>query len=338
MNCLRCGHSDDWHRHDDEACGKEPDKAMTDSESGELKAPREHELKCWPSVFAAIREGLKRHEFRRDDRDFKLGDILVLNEWEPKKGYTGDSQRVRVTWITRFPDFETPKGYCVMSIEPESRRLPVPSPTDLADALRAATSEPPRPARVFTTAGAAPVVGESPRLMERFSDVNYARCVSPDGFNHPMESWSPAEWTNAIAGEAGEACNLAKKLIRHRDGVKGNKKAEDQDVSSLKRRCAEELADVVIYADLAIRLLGFDMEQTVIEVFNRKSRELGAPFIAESFSTPPVGPREPSEEAVQAALKPYTGGPYIVTHSAVRHILATGYAVDFPSRPEEQNR
>src|ERR1700674_2252434 len=117
---------------------------------------------------------------------------------------------------------------------------------------------------------------EPPPEEQRFSDVNLARCTAPDGFGHALESWSIAEWTNAMAGEAGEACNLAKKLLRHRDGVAGNKKAEDKDVESLRLRCAEELADVVIYADLAMRALGYDLNETVRRVFNRKSDELGA--------------------------------------------------------------
>jgi NTP pyrophosphatase (non-canonical NTP hydrolase) len=111
-----------------------------------------------------------------------------------------------------------------------------------------------------------------------FSIVNLARCISPNGFNHELHSWSIAEWTNAAAGEMGEACNLAKKLLRHRDGVAGNKKAEDKDVASLRQRCAEELADVVIYADLAMQALGYDLNDTVRRVFNRKSEELNAPY------------------------------------------------------------
>jgi len=109
--------------------------------------------------------------------------------------------------------------------------------------------------------------------------VNLARCTAPDGFNHPLASWSTAEWTNAVAGEVGEACNLAKKLIRHRDGVPGNKKAEDQDTDSLRRRIAEELADVVIYCDLAMASVGYDLATTVRDVFNRKSQELGSPYV-----------------------------------------------------------
>jgi NTP pyrophosphatase (non-canonical NTP hydrolase) len=111
------------------------------------------------------------------------------------------------------------------------------------------------------------------------SAVNLARCTAPDGFNHPLASWSAAEWTNAVAGEAGEACNLAKKLIRHRDGVPGNKKPEDKDQDSLRRRIAEELADVVIYCDLAMASVGYDFATVIRDVFNRKSQELGSPYV-----------------------------------------------------------
>lgn len=49
--------------------------------------------------------------------------------------------------------------------------------------------------------------------------VNVRRCV--DGFKHALESWSVAEWTNAVAGEAGEAANVAKKMLRFRDNING---------------------------------------------------------------------------------------------------------------------
>jgi hypothetical protein len=40
-----------------------------------------HDLKCWPEPFAAILSGEKRHEIRRDDRGFKVGDVLRLREY-----------------------------------------------------------------------------------------------------------------------------------------------------------------------------------------------------------------------------------------------------------------
>src|SRR6185503_6454385 len=94
--------------------------------------------------------------------------------------------------------------------------------------------------------------------LSEFSKLNLKRCTSPDAFNHQLDSWSPAEWTNAMLGEGGEAANLTKKLLRHRDNVAGNHKAEDKDVESLRRRARAEIADAIIYADLAIQTLGGD--------------------------------------------------------------------------------
>ena len=77
--------------------------------------------------------------------------------------------------------------------------------------------------------------------LRKFSALNLERCVSANGFSHQLADWSEAEWTNAMAGEAGEACNLTKKIIRHRDGTAGNVKAVDKDLLSLRRRAAKFL-------------------------------------------------------------------------------------------------
>ena len=103
--------------------------------------------------------------------------------------------------------------------------------------------------------------------------VNVVRCVS--GFGHTLESWSVAEWTNAAAGEMGEACNIAKKMLRHRDGVAGNKGA-DLDLDALRKKLARELADAIIYADLVAASQGIDLGETIRETFNAKSEEIGA--------------------------------------------------------------
>lgn len=80
----------------------------------------EHELKTWPLPFLAVWNGIKRFEYRKDDRGFENGDVLVLRCWDPDTGaYTGQSLRRRVTYIARGPDFGIPTGYCVMSIMPE---------------------------------------------------------------------------------------------------------------------------------------------------------------------------------------------------------------------------
>lgn len=115
--------------------------------------------------------------------------------------------------------------------------------------------------------------GWPPLSLRALSRMNRSRCV--EGFGHSLESWSAAEWTNAVAGEAGEACNLTKKLLRHRDEIPGNVKPEDQNDDLLRIRAAQELADTIIYADLAIQRLGFQTEDVVRTCFNAKSEEIG---------------------------------------------------------------
>lgn len=104
-------------------------------------------------------------------------------------------------------------------------------------------------------------------------EVNARRCVN--GFKHRLKDWSVAEWTNAMCGEAGEAANIAKKMIRHRDAVAGNSGA-DTDLDVLRNKLGRELADVVIYADLVAASEGLDLGQYVRSTFNAKSEELGA--------------------------------------------------------------
>jgi NTP pyrophosphatase (non-canonical NTP hydrolase) len=111
--------------------------------------------------------------------------------------------------------------------------------------------------------------------LQEFSKVNRERCTSESGFNHTLDSWSPSEWTNAICGELGEAANLTKKILRHDQGIRGNVKPEDQDRDALRLRAIDEIADVIIYADLAIQALGGDTASVVRDKFNRKSAEIG---------------------------------------------------------------
>jgi len=97
--------------------------------TGEPAQQREHALKTHPGPFAAIRNGNKAFEFRKNDRDFRSGDVLVLNEWIPPSpedvtgSYTGQQERRVVTYIVHGPAFGIPEGYCVMSVRPESATL-----------------------------------------------------------------------------------------------------------------------------------------------------------------------------------------------------------------------
>lgn len=75
-----------------------------------------HELKIWPEYFLPIIKKEKTFELRKADRDFKVGDKLKLNEYDPEtKTYSGRSAIVKVTYILdgllAIPDT------CLMSIE-----------------------------------------------------------------------------------------------------------------------------------------------------------------------------------------------------------------------------
>jgi hypothetical protein len=75
-----------------------------------------HKLKIWPEPFAQVCDGLKRFEFRKNDRDFQQMDFLLLQEWDPKtEKYTGLEATYLVLYIMK-EGFGLPEGYCIMSL------------------------------------------------------------------------------------------------------------------------------------------------------------------------------------------------------------------------------
>jgi ASC-1-like (ASCH) protein len=78
------------------------------------KDMKTHELKCWKEYFEPILSGLKTFEIRLNDRDYKVGDILILKEFIPETQiYSGRIITCKVSFIT---DFEQKPNYVVMSI------------------------------------------------------------------------------------------------------------------------------------------------------------------------------------------------------------------------------
>jgi hypothetical protein len=79
---------------------------------------KQHVLKTWPEPFSALVAGDKTFEFRKNDRDFKDGDVLVLAEFDPeKKEHSGRRIFSEVTYIVHGPKFRIPKGFCIMSLK-----------------------------------------------------------------------------------------------------------------------------------------------------------------------------------------------------------------------------
>lgn len=84
-----------------------------------------HTAKSWTHFFQAIKAGQKTHDLRdMIDRDYAIGDILVLKEFDPFLGaYTGDECRCEITYITSnntpcaFSSSVLQKDYCILSLK-----------------------------------------------------------------------------------------------------------------------------------------------------------------------------------------------------------------------------
>lgn len=77
--------------------------------------PTLHELKLWPQYFSAVMNREKTFEIRKNDRNFKIGDVLLLKEYNSSaKRYTGRKVLRTITYIT---DYAQQDGYIVMGIE-----------------------------------------------------------------------------------------------------------------------------------------------------------------------------------------------------------------------------
>lgn len=92
--------------------------------------------------------------------------------------------------------------------------------------------------------------------------------------------WSAAEWTNAIAGEVGEAANTAKKLLRVETGLRNPDQRDAYPTEEkYKDAMVKELADTIHYCVLAADAIdrGGMLEVALVETFNAKSVENNFP-------------------------------------------------------------
>lgn len=76
-----------------------------------------HDVKCWSEPFNAVVSGVKKFEWRLNDRDYRVDDVIVLNEWNPDTDkYSGRYIRKRITYVLT-EGFGLPDGYCVLSLD-----------------------------------------------------------------------------------------------------------------------------------------------------------------------------------------------------------------------------
>lgn len=109
---------------------------------------------------------------------------------------------------------------------------------------------------------------------QQLREANVPRCRS--AFGKDPADWSPTDWGCAVAGEAGEACNVAKKMKRLEQGIEPDKTLTRE---ALVLQLADEIADTVCYLDLWAASLGIDLGAAVREKFNRVSARVRSPIV-----------------------------------------------------------
>lgn len=116
--------------------------------------------------------------------------------------------------------------------------------------------------------------GPAALTFARLRAVNAARAARwHSGFPYD-DKWSGADWSNAAAGEMGEACNVVKKLRRQETGGRG---AVDPDYDVLLSDLGDEIADTIIYLDLLAAYYGIDTAEAVARKFDAVSVREGLP-------------------------------------------------------------
>jgi len=95
---------------------------------------------------------------------------------------------------------------------------------------------------------------------EHLRETNVARCL--DAFHTDISEWSLTDWACAMAGECGKVCNEIKKLRRGE--------------CITREMIGDELADLIIYADLLAARAGIDLAEAVRRKFNAVSAKRGS--------------------------------------------------------------
>lgn len=72
--------------------------------------------KILPKYFEAVQAGRKNFELRKDEDNVRVGDMLILEEFNPADGSsTGKQIKRKVTYVLRnVPEYGLPPGYCII--------------------------------------------------------------------------------------------------------------------------------------------------------------------------------------------------------------------------------
>ena len=77
-----------------------------------------HELKTWPEFFMVVKSGIKTFEVRKNDRAYKIGDELLLREFDNnKQEYTGQICHRRISYILKGGGFGIDSDTVVLGLQ-----------------------------------------------------------------------------------------------------------------------------------------------------------------------------------------------------------------------------
>ena len=75
-----------------------------------------HDLTILPQHFTDVKSGRKKAELRKNDRDFAVGDMLILREFTGTE-YTGRQVCATVTHVLQNCGFGLDDNYAILSIK-----------------------------------------------------------------------------------------------------------------------------------------------------------------------------------------------------------------------------
>lgn len=75
-----------------------------------------HELKILPAYFKAVSDGSKTFEIRKNDRDYKVGDYVVLKEFDGIN-FTGYAVPFKISYIIQGGEHGLEKDYVILAIK-----------------------------------------------------------------------------------------------------------------------------------------------------------------------------------------------------------------------------
>ena len=82
-----------------------------------------HFLRTINPYFHQVWMDNKKFEVRKNDRDFKAGDVLVLKEYDEKNGYLGRLIFANISYVLEGGQYGVDEDYCIMSIDVFDKKI-----------------------------------------------------------------------------------------------------------------------------------------------------------------------------------------------------------------------